>query len=254
MGLVGACPAAREGSLAESGIAALRVRNERDTSVVVVMDRCASHTRVALVAGGAQERASLPDIIVRWTSGYRFLVYEDESGKYLGTLHLGDPEGDMPPVLTIPSEFTDPVPSRAGEGPPDYERFRAVATSRNGDQQAVSVFAGNTPGVLLWYCADRNTPRVILSTGGDIPNDHAFAQLFSGRDSVASDTVPVVRSITDAVLIPDGWVRPLLESLSGAGARTGIRVEGDRLISTTHLFHSAGVVERLATLECVQAS
>lgn len=142
----------------------VRVENRTSDTLVVWLDRCRRHSRLARVAPGASANVRLPDRLVAFPEGLRFHAYTESPARHAGVFVL--PVSEVPILELALSDATradeaDLARLRSGEDARDVGGFLVGTGSEGGGYAAV--FSGDG-AVLTWACDGRGRRHLTLGT------------------------------------------------------------------------------------------
>lgn len=242
---LGQCPLPLVPEPGRTPVRWIRIENPLDRPVIVFLDRCLHHTRIADIDAGKVGQARRPRRVPVFDDGLRMHVFDAERLEYVGLYAAPLAEG---PVLRVSLE----EPADGGAAPTGYAP-PGFSLGRDEQGRYAAVFAAGTPAILSWACREEGSKRhLTLSTaepeiGPPVLVRHRFAE----RRGRFSEPVAwtVIEGPTDALSAPPAVVRGLTAAALGH-ERLELAFEDASGLNGAHAFPLEGLVEALTSLPC----
>lgn len=245
----------------------IRIENRTDRPLLVFIDRCYHHTRMADVPPGRIRQPSLPERLVAFPEGLRFHAFDGQAGDHVGVFTVPVEERPVLHLLLDEERRVDPDSLTTFLLSEDQRSEMAGSWALRTEDQGggwAALWANPGAGILTWSCVE-DRRGVTLGTSDSFTGDAVAVRV--RRDDgewVDMGAWPVQRGIRDALVVPEERYQDLrrwfggtgtvdLVTEDGANGATGAtREQGEEgsIRRRVHRFETEGLEEALAALGC----
>lgn len=237
----------------------IRIENRMDRPLLIFIDRCYHHTRMADVPPGRIRQPSLPERLVAFPEGLRFHAFDGDKGDHVGVFTV--PMEERPVLHLVLDEKARSDPDSLAtfllseDQRAEMAGTWALRTEDEGGGWA-ALWANPGAGILTWSCVD-DRRGVTLGTSDSFTGDAVDVRV--RRDDggwVPLGAWPVQRGIRDALVVPEELHPDLRRWFAGRAMVdlvTEDREGGGEGVSRSrrvHRFETDGLEEALAALGC----
>lgn len=235
----------------------VRIENRTDRPLLVFIDRCYHHTRVADIPPGRIRQPSLPERLVAFPEGLRFHAFDGQAGDHVGVFTV--PVEERPVLHLVLDEARRADPDSLAQfllsevQGSEMAGTWALRTEDEGGGWA-ALWANPGAGILTWSCVE-DRRGVTLGTSDSFTGDAVDVRVRRDDGEWAGlGAWPVQRGIRDALVVPEERHGDLRRWFGGSATVDLVTEDGEgggeARARRAHRFETEGLEEALAALGC----